>query len=120
MSLSKDTYWSKRAQDPTLLAKSDEWRTPARIFQYANARYGPFLLDAAAARWNHQCAKYCSKLQTVTFRPVLFTRVAGEVAQDAQPLLDDELLGPERERWCQVCRELPDNCSCLPNEDLEP
>lgn len=61
MSLSNDTHWSRRAQDPTLLAKSDEWKTPARIFRYANARYGPFLLDAAAARWNHQCPKYCSK-----------------------------------------------------------
>lgn len=56
-------HWSKRAQDPTLLAKSDEWRTPGQVFAYASERYGPFLLDAAAARWNHQLPLYFDKRQ---------------------------------------------------------
>lgn len=59
--MSSVEHWSRRAQDPDLLAESDEWQTPARIFNYANERYGPFDLDAAAARWNHQCAEYFSK-----------------------------------------------------------
>lgn len=54
-------HWSRRAQDPKLLAKSDEWRTPPRLFAWANARYGPFTLDAAAAKWNHQLPQYFTK-----------------------------------------------------------
>lgn len=56
-------HWSRRAQPKGLLAKSDEWKTEAKLFGYANRRYGPFLLDAAAAAWNHQCAKYLTKAQ---------------------------------------------------------
>lgn len=57
----KDLHWSRRAQDPSTLAKSDEWRTPSWLFEYASQRYGPFLLDAAAAKWNHQVESYCDK-----------------------------------------------------------
>lgn len=59
--MTKLEHWSRRAQPKGLLAKSDEWRTQAKLFGYANKRYGPFLQDVAAAAWNHQCASYLTK-----------------------------------------------------------
>lgn len=54
-------HWSRRGTPKGLLALSDEWKTEAKLFRYANRRYGPFLQDTAAAAWNHQCAKYLTK-----------------------------------------------------------
>lgn len=54
-------HWSRRAQPKTLLSKSDEWKTEAKLYGYANRRYGPFLQDVAAAAWNHQCTRYLTK-----------------------------------------------------------
>ncbi len=51
------------------LSASDEWRTPAWVFDYAAKHYGPFTLDAAAAKWNHQCRKYFTKLDGSLQRP---------------------------------------------------
>lgn len=43
----------------TLMSKaSDEWATPQAFFDWANARYGPFDLDAAATWENAKCAYY--------------------------------------------------------------
>jgi phage N-6-adenine-methyltransferase len=43
---------------PAGLSNSDEWRTPDRLFNACSDHYGPFTLDAAAAKWNARCEKY--------------------------------------------------------------
>ncbi len=62
-------HWSRRAQPEVLLSKSDEWRSPPALFAYASDRYGPYLLDAAAAHWNHLCSIYFSKQRNGLERP---------------------------------------------------
>jgi len=37
---------------------NDSWRTPRWLFDYLNAEFGPFTLDAAASDENHLCDKY--------------------------------------------------------------
>lgn len=43
------------------LGSSDEWRTPDRLFNACSDHYGPFELDAFAAKWNARCAEYFTK-----------------------------------------------------------
>lgn len=43
------------------LSNSDEWRTPDRLFHACSHHYGPFDVDAFAARWNAWCPKYFTK-----------------------------------------------------------
>lgn len=51
------------------LSNSDEWRTPDRLFNACTDHYGPFALDAAAAKWNARCSKYFTKRESGLRRP---------------------------------------------------
>lgn len=44
----------------TALSKSNEWKSPAKVYQPLNERYA-FTLDAAAAHWNAQCPRYFTR-----------------------------------------------------------
>jgi hypothetical protein len=50
-----------RSRAPTELSASDEWATPAWLFDYAAKRYGPFDLDVAAASWNAKSEGYWAR-----------------------------------------------------------
>lgn len=52
----------------TGLANSDEWRTPDRLFNACSDHYGPFTLDAAAARWNARCERFYTKRDSALAR----------------------------------------------------
>ena len=43
-------------------SKTDQWATPARLFNELNAEFN-FTLDPCADEYNHKCAKYFTKEQ---------------------------------------------------------
>lgn len=43
------------------LSLSDEWQTPPWLVEQMALLFGPFTLDAAAARWNHQAPRYLTE-----------------------------------------------------------
>jgi hypothetical protein len=45
--------------------ETDERRTPRSFFQLCDELFGPFDLDACAARWNHQCRRFVTKEQNI-------------------------------------------------------
>lgn len=45
----------------TKLSTSNDWSTPAWLFRYLDALYGPFDVDVAAASWNAKCARFYTK-----------------------------------------------------------
>ncbi len=55
MSIS-DFYAGTKPKVPSV--PRNNWRTPAEVFDYANRRYGPFTLDAAASHDNALCRRY--------------------------------------------------------------
>lgn len=50
-----------RSRHATELSASDEWATPAWLFDFAKRSYGPFDLDAAAAPWNAKCLRFFTR-----------------------------------------------------------
>lgn len=44
---------------------TDERRTPRWFFRLCSRAFGPFDLDACAARWNAQCRRYVTKEQDI-------------------------------------------------------
>ena len=45
--------------DKVLFASSTkEWETPQSLFDWADAEWGPFMLDAAASEGNQKCSTY--------------------------------------------------------------
>lgn len=68
-SAEKKAAFAERRYGQSEIALSDEWATPEVLFEYFNARYGPFGLDAAAAPWNAKCRHFLTKRQNGLRRP---------------------------------------------------
>lgn len=54
---------------------SDERRTPRWFFERCDSLWGPFDLDAAADKWNHQVRRYCTAGGDVLRHPPRARRV---------------------------------------------
>ena len=52
-----------------------DWETPDKVFKYADRKYGPFDLDAAATRENAKVARFLSPAEDALSVPWHATRV---------------------------------------------
>lgn len=89
--------------------ETDERRTPRQFFQLVNELFGPFDLDACAARWNAQCRRFVTKEQNIfrhhpfsarTWRNPPYSR--GNLNAHLEHARESLLLGITTELYCNL------------------